>query len=53
MAVTAAQYEYENSSRSRAWIEASTTASVGLLAVIAAVVSYGMIEDQITTPSAV
>jgi hypothetical protein len=41
MAVTAAQYEYENSSRSRAWIEACTTASVGLLAVIAAVVSYG------------
>jgi hypothetical protein len=39
MATTAAQYLDKNTSRS--WIEASTTASVGLLAVIAAVVSYG------------
>jgi hypothetical protein len=41
MAVTAAQYQSSGALRSGRWIEGCTTASVGLLAVIAAVVSYG------------
>jgi ABC-type Fe3+ transport system permease subunit len=41
MAAIAVSGRYERDSRSRAWIETTTTASVVLLAGIAAVVSYG------------